>query len=71
MLAEQYAISVQLQDALRILEDVHSVASREEEYWADAEWQRLKGNLLAPVYNCLTEGFDTADLTNAKGLLEG
>ena len=27
-------------------------------------------NLLAPVYNWFTEGFDTRDLTEAKALLE-
>ncbi len=27
-------------------------------------------NLLAPVYNWLTEGFDTADLKDAKTLLD-
>ena len=28
-------------------------------------------DLLAPVYDWFTEGFDTADLKNAKALLEG
>ena len=28
-------------------------------------------DLLAPVYNWFTEGFDTADLKDAKVLLEG
>ncbi len=28
------------------------------------------GNLLAPVYGWLTEGFDTADLKEAKALLD-
>jgi predicted ATPase len=27
-------------------------------------------DLLAPIYNWFTEGFDTADLQQAKGLLE-
>ena len=27
-------------------------------------------NLLAPVYNWFTEGFDTADLKDAKALLD-
>ncbi len=27
-------------------------------------------DLLAPVYNCFTKGFDTADLMEAKALLE-
>jgi hypothetical protein len=26
--------------------------------------------LLAPVYDCFTEGFDTADLQDAKALLQ-
>ena len=38
-------------------------------------WQRQSkrqqaGELLAPVYNWFTEGFDTADLQEAKALLE-
>ena len=28
-------------------------------------------DLLAPIYGWFTEGFDTADLKNAKALLEG
>ena len=28
------------------------------------------GNLLAPIYGCFTEGFDTPDLIDAKALLE-
>jgi predicted ATPase len=27
-------------------------------------------DLLAPIYDCITEGFDTADLKDAKALLE-
>jgi len=30
----------------------------------------LKRTLLAPVYNWFTEGFDTADLKDAKALLD-
>ena len=38
-------------------------------------WQRQgkhqeTRDLLAPIYNCFTEGFDTADLQEAKALLE-
>ena len=39
-------------------------------------WQRQgkhqeARDLLAPIYNWFTEGFDTADLQDAKALLEG
>ena len=39
-------------------------------------WQRQgktreAHDLLAPVYDWFTEGFDTADLKDAKALLEG
>jgi predicted ATPase len=27
-------------------------------------------SILAPIYNCFTEGFDTADLREAKALLD-
>jgi hypothetical protein len=30
----------------------------------------LNGSVLAPVYGWFTEGFDTVDLKEAKGLLE-
>jgi predicted ATPase len=37
--------------------------------WADRGHRRKAHNLLAPVYGWFTEGFDTADLKNAKALL--
>jgi predicted ATPase len=38
--------------------------------WQSQSKQREAHNLLAPVYNWFTEGFDTADLKDAKALLE-
>ena len=39
--------------------------------WQQQGKQREAYNLLAPVYHWFTEGFDTADLTDAKALLHG
>ena len=38
--------------------------------WCDQERRREARDLLAPVYGWFTEGFDTADLKDAKALLE-
>ena len=38
--------------------------------WADRGERRNAHNLLAPVYGWFTEGFKTADLNDAKALLE-
>jgi predicted ATPase len=38
--------------------------------WADRGERRNAHNLLAPVYSWFTEGFKTADLKDAKALLE-
>ena len=38
--------------------------------WRDQERHAEAHDLLAPVYNWFTEGFDTADLKEAKALLE-
>jgi predicted ATPase len=38
--------------------------------WRDQGRRQEARNLLAPVYGWFTEGFDTADLRNAKGLLD-
>ena len=38
--------------------------------WTDRGERRNAHNLLAPVYGWFTEGFDTADLKDAKALLE-
>jgi predicted ATPase len=37
--------------------------------WRDHGRRDEARQLLAPVYDCFTEGFDTADLKDAKGLL--
>jgi predicted ATPase len=39
--------------------------------WADEGKRAQADALLAPVYGWFTEGFDTADLKEAKALLEG
>ncbi len=38
--------------------------------WQHQDKHQDARDLLAPVYNWFTEGFDTADLQEAKGLLE-
>ena len=38
--------------------------------WAEQGKRAQARNLLAPVYSWITEGFDTADLTDAKALLD-
>ena len=38
--------------------------------WADRGERRKAHDLLAPVYGWFTEGFDTADLREAKALLD-
>ena len=38
--------------------------------WRDQGERRKAHDLLAPVYSWFTEGFDTADLKEAKGLLD-
>jgi len=39
--------------------------------WAGQGERQKAGDLLAPVYGWFTEGFDTADLKEAKALLDG
>ena len=38
--------------------------------WADEGQSSKARHLLAPVYGCFAEGFDTVDLKNAKALLD-
>jgi predicted ATPase len=38
--------------------------------WADRGERRHAADLLAPTYGWFTEGFDTADLKEAKALLD-
>ena len=38
--------------------------------WRDQDKVQQARELLAPVYGCFTEGFDTRDLKDAKGLLD-
>ena len=39
-------------------------------FWRDQRKPDEAGELLAPVYGCFTEGFDTRDLQDAKKLLD-
>jgi predicted ATPase len=70
-------------DAQKLLEESMAVAqsqkARSLELRAAADLARLHRdqgrfaearNLLAPIYNWFTEGFDTQDLKEAKALLE-
>ena len=38
--------------------------------WAEQGERRTAHDLLAPIYGCFTKGFDTADLKDAKALLD-
>jgi len=38
--------------------------------WAEQRERRKAQDLLAPIYGWFTEGFDTADLKDAKALLD-
>jgi predicted ATPase len=55
----QQAKSLELRAATSLARLWHSQGKRQEAY-----------GLLAPVYNWFTEGFDTADLQEAKQLLD-
>ena len=70
-------------DVQKVLEESMAVAqsqkARSLELRAAADLARLRRdqgrfaearNLLAPIYNSFTEGFDTQDLKEAKALLE-
>jgi hypothetical protein len=39
-------------------------------WWTAATPRNSRGNLLAEICNWFTEGFDTADLKDAKALLD-
>jgi predicted ATPase len=38
--------------------------------WGEQGWRAEAHELLAPVYDWFTEGFDTADMKDAKALLD-
>jgi predicted ATPase len=40
-------------------------------FWAEQGRRAEANQLLAPIYGWFTEGFDTADLKEAKALLDG
>jgi predicted ATPase len=56
----QQAKSLELRAAMSLSHLWQQQGKRQEAY-----------DLLAPIYNWFTEGFDTADLREAKALLEG
>jgi predicted ATPase len=39
--------------------------------WRDQGKRAEAGDLLSPIYNWFTEGFDAPDLKDAKALLDG
>jgi adenylate cyclase len=66
-------------ELLRALEVARSQGARSQELRAARDLARLRAeqgerqkahDLLAPVYGCFTEGFDTPDLKEAKALLD-
>jgi len=46
------------------------VATSLARLWAEQDERQKAFDLLAPVYGWFTEGFDTADLKDAKALLD-
>jgi predicted ATPase len=64
----QHALSVARAQQARSLE-LRAAASLAR-LWAERGERQKAHDLLAPVYGCFTEGFDTADLKDAKALLE-
>ena len=56
---EQHAKSFELRAAMTLAQ-----------LWSDQGRRREAYDLLAPVYSWFNEGFDTADLKEAKALLE-
>ena len=77
--AEQYVLTGQLttvtipdtlQDSLMAQLDQLGAATSLAQLWQSQDKRREAHNLLAPVYEWFTEGFDTADLKDAKDLLE-
>jgi hypothetical protein len=50
---------------------IRSRRGQRERKWLDHSRLREARALLAPIYGWFTEGFDTADLKETKGLLNG
>jgi predicted ATPase len=65
-----------LQQAIRIAQDQHAIslelraATSLARLWGEQGRRTEARDLLAPVYGWFTEGFDTADLKEAKALLD-
>jgi predicted ATPase len=65
-----------LQQAIRIAQDQHAIslelraATSLARLWGEQGRRAEARDLLAPVYGWFTEGFDTADLKEAKALLD-
>ena len=55
-------------------QEAHSLELRADadlaRLWAEGGERRKASDLLAPVYGWFTEGFETADLQDAKALLD-
>jgi predicted ATPase len=72
----QVAAAVCFQHAIRIAQSQHAkslelrAATSLARLWQQQGKRQEAHNLLAPVYGWFTEGFDTADLKDAKGLLD-
>jgi predicted ATPase len=62
------ALSVARQQSAKSLE--LRAATSLARLWRDHGKQATAYDLLAPVYDCFTEGFGTADLRDAKALLD-
>jgi class 3 adenylate cyclase/predicted ATPase len=62
------AIEIARQQAARLFELRAAVSLAR--LWSDQSKQAEACNLLAPIYDWFTEGFDTADLKEAKALLD-
>ena len=64
----QHAVDVAREQGAKMWE--FRTATSLARLWADQGKRAEAHDLLAPVYDWFTEGFDTADLTKAKALLE-
>jgi predicted ATPase len=59
-----------MEQSLRAIMDILHSANSLARLWRDQGKREEARELLAPVYGWFTEGFDTRDLKEAKGLLE-
>jgi predicted ATPase len=59
-----------MEQSLRAIMDILHSANSLARLWRDQGKRDGARDLLAPVYGWFTEGFDTLDLKEAKGLLD-